>query len=503
MPSRPRVQPSFVLLLPLLLGAAASAHAVTQSVQASERVVQVPLAELVEAMLPEVGYDAATTTNSGRFQAAVYVRLARAARDRGTQILSISSEDWFQAFLEYSGLEEEELPQYLLLMREHGQNVTLDIRADAVIERVKIGREPEVAMNVRLEFEARPDRAKNFSYEDHLSEPPVLVHNESTISYRLMDMGDQIFMDEISGSKVRPLTGSLGALFAVIGLADIRRVRTASSEDGSSVTVAEASKSIVTVPAAVTTSPWGRAERGVSPNRDDLLAIEERLRKPLEFDYYDMDWETVSGAVNRLVDGPLPPNVDFLGNASLKISDGFDTLYSDFPYVSGAYGYMEYDAAHVAAASKGVALITHAHDDHWSRELFERTGLTLVAPPEIAEGLDAARVAPWGESIRLGGLVIHPVETAHAPEAAHCSYTVEWGGRRLHFTGDTEDPSALLAATELDAAFVTPWLLREVLAAGQEIDAELVVVYHHTANEDVPRGDGIHVPSPNSTFRIR
>ena len=68
-------------------------------------------------------------------------------------------------------------------------------------------------------------------------EPAVLVHNEQVITYRLMDMGDQVYLDEISGSKLRPLSGSLGALFAVIGLAEIRSVRQASAEDGTSVSV--------------------------------------------------------------------------------------------------------------------------------------------------------------------------------------------------------------------------------------------------------------------------
>ena len=191
--------------------------------------------ELVEAMAPEVGYDAATTTNSSRFQSAVYLRLARAARERGVQILTITADDWVDAFLEYSGLVEDELPQFLLLMREHDQDAVLDLRPDAVIERVKQGREPELAMNVRLKFGEGAGRDKNFSYEDHLSEPPVLVQNDSTITYRLMDMGDQIYIDQIQGSKIRPLSGSLGALFAVIGLAEVRSVRSASSEDGTTV----------------------------------------------------------------------------------------------------------------------------------------------------------------------------------------------------------------------------------------------------------------------------
>ena len=105
--------------------------------------------------------------------------------------------------------------------------------------------------------------------------------------------------------------------------------------------------------------------------------------------------------------------------------------------------------------------------------------------------------------MRVNGVVIHPVVTPHDPDAAHVSYLVEWGERRLYFTGDTEDTGALLQQTDLSAAFVTPWLLRQVQTAGESIDTDLVVLYHHTAAEDVPRGPGIHVPTQNSSFRIR
>ncbi|MCI0415294.1 hypothetical protein L0222_21180, partial [bacterium] len=33
----------------------------------------------------------------------------------------------------------------------------------------------------------------------------------------------------------------------------------------------------------------------------------------------------------------------FIGNMAFAISDGKVTLYTDFPYESGAFGYMKYD----------------------------------------------------------------------------------------------------------------------------------------------------------------
>lgn len=465
-------------------------------------VVKASRENLLAAMRPERGYDAATTANSGRFQANVYLRLARQALSTlGAEIVLIDHEDWYQAFLEYSGLSDEEVPELLRLIREHGQDALLDLRAGAVIKRVKEGRLPELAMNVRLAFEARDGAVNGYSYEDRLSDPAVLVHNDSVVTFRLMDFGDQVFHDEIRGSKVRPLTGSLGALFAVIGLAEIRSVRMAVADDGTSVSIATARKALVSVPAAVTTSPWGRSERGVSPLRDDLLAIEQRLRQPLEFEYVDMDWDRVVASSRMLGGELLPLEVEFIGNMAMRLSDGLDTMFTDFPYRSGASGYMEYPREALDAVDQGVTLITHGHADHWDAREFSKTELLLIAPPEITADVEPDRVLPWGDSIRYGGIEVQPVATPHTD--AHVSYRVLWGGRRLYFSGDTESIDEILQERDLDVAFVSPWLLRAVLEAGQTIDTELIVVYHHRAGEEVPTGPGIHVPTQRGRFVIR
>jgi len=457
---------------------------------------------ILAAMRPERGYDAATTANSGRFQANVYLRLARQVRSTSDAlVVLVDHEDWYHAFLEYSGLSDEEAPELLRLIREHGQDALLDLRPGAVIEKIKQGRRPELAMNVRLAFEKRDDAADSYRYEDRLADPAVLVHNDSVVTYRLMDFGDQVFHDDIRGSKVRPLTGSLGALFAVIGLAEIRSVRMAVADDGTAVSIATARKAIVSVPAAVTTSPWGRSERGVSPLRDDLLEIERRLRQPLEFEYVDMDWDRVVATSSLLGGEPLPIEVEFIGNMAMRLSDGLDTMFTDFPYRSGAFGYMEYSSAVLDAVEQGVGLITHEHADHWDAREFGKTELKLIAPPGIAAGVEPDRVLPWGDSIRYGGIEVQPITTPHTD--AHVSYRVLWSGRRLYFSGDTESTEEILGEQDLDAAFVSPWLLRAVLDAGQTIDADLIVVYHHLAGEDVPNGPGIHVPTQRGTFVIR
>jgi hypothetical protein len=87
---------------------------------------------------------------------------------------------------------------------------------------------------------------------------------------------------------------------------------------------------------------------------------------------------------------------------------------------------------------------------------------------------------------RLGektAIYVHPTSTPYQ-DAPHSSYLVQWNGRRIWFSGLTEDPTALLAATDIDLAFVGPGLVKAIEKAGRSISARTVVVYH------LPEGDG-------------
>ena len=51
---------------------------------------------------------------------------------------------------------------------------------------------------------------------------------------------------------------------------------------------------------------------------------------------------------------PDPPRLTarFIGNMAFAITDGKTTLYTDFPYESGAFGYMSYDFASLPKAPR-------------------------------------------------------------------------------------------------------------------------------------------------------
>jgi len=249
--------------------------------------VRVPVNDLVQAMQAETGYDITKTTTTGRFQGNVFLRLARECPD--DRVLLIDHEDWYQAFMRVSGLTPEQMPGFMQRSYELGQDVFLDARPEAVLDRVGHGAAPQFAVNVLL-FWPRSSEVDGFTFEDRMSEPAVLVRQDRVITFRLLDFGDWILFDQLRGSKVRPLTGALATLFRIIGLASIKQVRTAVSSDGVVVARAKAHKAFITVTETVTVMPDGKADRGLPEDRPDLEELEDRLRQDLGLHYARVSW---------------------------------------------------------------------------------------------------------------------------------------------------------------------------------------------------------------------
>lgn len=167
--------------------------------------------------------------------------------------------------------------------------------------------------------------------------------------------------------------------------------------------------------------------------------------------------------------------VTMVGNAGVVLTDGATSLLVDLPYESGAHGYMTYDPAALDPPGAVTSIITHDHTDHFDPGLFlERNDWRIFGPPSATAGLPPARVVE-GDSVSLGAFEVVVVPTPHT--ADHRSYRIRWGGRVLHFTGDTEDAARLRDSPAIDVLFVTPWL---GCAAG--IDVETVarrrIAYH-------------------------
>ncbi len=192
--------------------------------------------------------------------------------------------------------------------------------------------------------------------------------------------------------------------------------------------------------------------------------------------------------------------IRFVGNEGVELSDGRTTLLTDLPYRPGAFGYMTYDPGALRPAGRVVSLISHGHADHFDPALFRPTGWEIIGPREVTRSLPGERVLPLADTIRVGAFTVHPVPTPHGPE--HYSYLVTWRGRRLYLVGDTEQADALLAATGLDVAFVSPWLACTVSRSGAAIDAARVVIYHHRSGEGTRGCLTALVPAPGESFAL-
>ncbi len=199
---------------------------------------------------------------------------------------------------------------------------------------------------------------------------------------------------------------------------------------------------------------------------------------------------------------PAALQAQFIGNMAFAITDGKTVLYSDFPYESGAFGYMTYDFASVPKAPGSLFLITHGHKDHFDASLLAKVDGKVIAPPKLAATLPAARVIPFTPKMTYRDITVEAFPTPHG-DADHASYLVTWHGLRLYFTGDTDSVDQLLAMKNLDYAFVSPWLLGMIAQRKGRIDARTVICYHHRADENkIPDLQNRIVPKPGSVLML-
>ncbi|MSS72170.1 MAG: hypothetical protein EXS64_11865 [Candidatus Latescibacteria bacterium] len=249
--------------------------------------------ELARAMRQHGKYDVTKTTNAGRLQAETLLALVRAAqvRDPRWSPLFINHKDWFEVYLEVAGLTLKTAPIFARLGYEYGQDVRIEHRPERVIRSLK-GPRPKAALHVTIwwpESSPRPDR---YSYEDTLSVPRLQVTDHRVITYRMLDFGDMVLLDDIHGLTGRPTTGLLGLLFRLVGEGSIIETRMAFSTDGLQVVRGRAKKGFFDKTTTVTIYPDGLGIKDLPDGRADLRKIEERLKREIEVEYVPIPQES-------------------------------------------------------------------------------------------------------------------------------------------------------------------------------------------------------------------
>lgn len=197
-----------------------------------------------------------------------------------------------------------------------------------------------------------------------------------------------------------------------------------------------------------------------------------------------LKWLLVTGAALFTLNQPPTLEARFIGNMAFAISDGVRTIMTDFPYESGYSAYMTYDSREVrSATAETLSLITHRHGDHWEPRIFRSTNWQVAGPDEVTQSLPRDRVLLLNASTSFGPVRIESLRTPHS-NLQHFSYVVTWHGRRMYFSGDTDDATHLAKLNDLDVAFLSPWLYRAALKT-KTLSAKQVVIYHHELGEVV------------------
>lgn len=246
--------------------------------------------EILQAMKQSRGYNVTATTNGPRFQSEVLLRLASdaEARDPQRQPLFIGHREWFEAYLERTGLTRGSAPLFVRLPVEYGQDAIVDYRPGRVVTGTPAVNAPLRALNVCIWWPEREGGPRSYTYEDALSTPHLKVTNERVITYRLLDYRDMVVFNEVTGLRGRPTTGLLGMLFQLIGEGDLVESRTAVAADGLQITRARARK-VFEVATTVTVHPDGRTEKEIPAGRPDLVAIDGRLKQRLRLRHPPME----------------------------------------------------------------------------------------------------------------------------------------------------------------------------------------------------------------------
>lgn len=258
----------------------------------SRPIERVSSQEILKAMQSQSGYDPTVSTNVARFQAAVLLGLAEKAivSDSGGTVLFIGHQEWFEAYLRFTGLTGSTVPLFARLAHEHKQDQLVDFRKGCVIDRIEKGKVPLMAINVIVGWPKSVELPGKYSFADTLSTPKLKVTNHREITYRLLDFGDMIVYDQIKGLTGRPTSGILRMLFRIIGEGRIVQSRIAITPDGLQINRALAKKGLFGVKETITVKPDGVSLKGLPKDRPDLLTFERLLKRPLKIRYLPLEF---------------------------------------------------------------------------------------------------------------------------------------------------------------------------------------------------------------------
>ncbi len=248
----------------------------------------IPRDQINEAMRLQDGYDITMTPNGTRFQVNVIkhcVDWALQQPEALDKMLFMSHEDYFKAYLETTGLTEENAPQFASVSYQHKQDLLIEHRKEKVIAEIKNGPVPTLALNVKYWWPEEEGGPSKYSYHDKFSTPNLKVTHQRIVTYRMLFFENFVLYDEIEGISGKATSGLLGVLFAVIGEGKAVQSRIAVSDDGVQVAHAKAKKGFIKKNQTVIVYPDGTGEKKIPMDRSDLKTIADQIEVDLDILY--------------------------------------------------------------------------------------------------------------------------------------------------------------------------------------------------------------------------
>jgi hypothetical protein len=242
--------------------------------------------DVLRAMSAHGAYSLTSSTTSMRFGAEALLAIVRRRKRESpgsTQFL-VRQSDWFAAHLKTAGVTYAEMSEAARAGFKHHQDALVEYGPQVVVQ-VLEGPVPIMALDVTIFWPDSEGAPSQFSYKDTLSVPRVDVYDDRVIRFKLLEYDSMLVFDQVTGISVRPV-GFLSALFAVLGKPDLKQTRIGVSADQWQVMRGQVKVFPgISKTGTATIEPGGRGHEGVPPDRADLRALAERMKRSLKLRY--------------------------------------------------------------------------------------------------------------------------------------------------------------------------------------------------------------------------
>lgn len=257
----------------------------------SQKISTVSLEMILAAMKKQTGYNVATTTNVARFQANVLLDIAYNTLEEypDSELLFLDAKVWYEAFQEFTGLDDDIMPEYSRLALKIKQDQILDLRQEKVFSSIEKGRKPSFAMNVILGWQNFENTGDFYAFSDTLSVPSLEVTNNRVVTYRILDFHDMICYKEIQGISGQPTSGILGLIFQFIGKGNVMWSHITTTSDGLQIVRARVKKGLFEIESTLTVYPDGHTINNLPKELPELKIYEKLLMQPIEIEFLPIE----------------------------------------------------------------------------------------------------------------------------------------------------------------------------------------------------------------------